>query len=86
MNHLSALRSTSRARWLAELSSALEDAQNLLARLVAERIDQGDADMLRARIEELRAELRSLHRRGFAARRAIEPPRLLHPDWQPRRD
>ena len=86
MNHLSALRSTSRARWLAELSSALEDAQNLLARLVAERIDQGDADMLRVRIEELRAELRSLHRRGFAARQVIEPPRLFHPDWQPQRD
>ena len=86
MNHLSALRSTSRARWLAELSSALEDAQNLLGRLVAERIDQGDADMLRVRIEELRAELRSLHRRGFAASRVIDPPRQLRPDWQPQRD
>ena len=86
MNHLSALRSTSRARWLAELSDALDDAQSLLARLVAERIGQDDADLLRARIEELRTELRSLHRRGFAARRVIEPPRLLHPDWQPKRD
>ena len=86
MNHLSAMRSTSRARWLADLSAALDDAQNLLTRLVAERIEQGDADMLRARIEELRAELRSLHRRGFTARRAVQPPRLLHPDWQPQRD
>ena len=86
MNHLSVLRSTSRARWLAELSAALDDAQSLLARLVAERSDQGDADHLRMRIEELRTELRPLHRRGFEAKRLIEPPRLLHPDWQPKRD
>jgi len=86
MNHLSALRSTSRARWLAELSAALDDAQSLLARLVAERVDQADADELRAKIEEMRSELRSLHRRGLAASRVIEPPRQLRPDWQPQRD
>jgi hypothetical protein len=86
MNHLSALRSTGRARWLAELSATLDDAQILLARLVAERIDQGDADHLRMRIEELRSELRALHQRGFFASRLIDPPRQLHPDWQPQRD
>jgi len=86
MNYLSALRSTGRARWLAELSAALDDAQILLARLVAERIDQADADQLRMRIEELRSELRPLHRRGLSASRVIEPPRQLHPDWQPQRD
>ena len=86
MNHISALRSTSRARWLAELSAALDDAQNLLATLVAERIDQGDADHLRMRIEELRSELRELHRRGFTSSRVIEPPRQLHTDWLPKRD
>ena len=78
-------RSAIRARWLAELSEALDEAQMLLAQLAAERIDRADADHLRTRIEELRAELRSLHRRGFAPARVIEPPRQLQPDWWPQR-
>ena len=86
MDHQFVPRAASRARWLAELSAALDEAQILLSQLVAERIGQADADRLRARIEELRLELRSLHRRGFAPGRVIEPPRLLHPDWRPRRD
>jgi hypothetical protein len=78
-------RTTSRARWLAELSAALDDAQILLSRLVAERIDQADADLLREQIDEIRTELRVLHRRGFAADQDVKAPRLVHPDWRPRR-
>lgn len=78
-------RAAIRALWLAELSVALDEAQILLSQLVAERIARTDVDHLRARIEELRAELRSLHRRGFAPSRLVEPPRLLHPDWRPQR-
>ena len=55
-----------RALWLAELSEALDEALILLDRLVAERIDQADADLLRVQIEEIRAELRVLRRQGLA--------------------
>jgi len=78
-------RAAIRSLWLAELSAALDDAQTLLSQLVAERIDQADADLLRAQIEELRTELRVLHRRGFATDKGIKAPRLVHPDWQPQR-
>ena len=78
-------RASSRVRWIAELSAALDEAQMLLSELIAERISRADADRLGAQIEQLRAELRSLHRRGFAAEVEIEAPRLVHPDWRPRR-
>ncbi|MCL6740758.1 hypothetical protein LZ518_06380 [Sphingomonas sp. RB56-2] len=55
-----------RALWLAELSEALDEALILLDRLVAERIDQVDADLLRVQIEEIRAELRVFWRQGLA--------------------
>ena len=79
-------QAANRARWLAELSAALDDAQTLLARLVSERNDQGDADYLHMRIEELRSELQSLHRCGFTSNQRIDTPRPLQPDWHPRRD
>jgi len=78
-------RAAGRARWLAELSAALDEAQELLARLVAERISQGDADQLRLKIDELRAELKELHRRGFASKLTVEAARPFHPDWRPGR-
>jgi len=58
-------RSAIRALWLAELSKALDEAQMLLSRLVAEQMGQADAEDLRRRIEELCAELRALRRRGL---------------------
>lgn len=78
-------RATNRARWLVELAAALDEAQILLAQLVAERIGEAEAENLRAQIVELRAQLRLLNRRA-APSGAVEPPRLVHPDWQPRRD
>jgi len=86
MNRHYVPQAANRARWLAELSAALDDAQTLLARLVSERNDQGDADYLHMRIEELRSELRSLHRCGFTSNQRIDTPRPLQPDWHPRRD
>ena len=86
MNPIFAPRAAGRARWLAELSAALDEAQGLLAELIAERLDPADADLVRGQIEELRTELRVLHRRGFAADPGIKPPRLVHPDWRPRGD
>jgi hypothetical protein len=86
MNHHFVPRAASRARWLAELTTALDEAQKLLSQLAAQQINQADADGLRARIDDLRAELRMLHRRGFMPSQIVEPPRLLHADWRPRRD
>ena len=79
-------RATSRARWLVELSAALDEAQILLAQLVAERIGEADAESLRVQIVELRTQLRLLNRRSVAPERMVEAPRLVHPDWSPRRD
>lgn len=79
-------RATHRARWLVELAAALDEAQILLAQLVAERIDETEAESLRTQIVELRAQLRLLNRRAIPPGGAVEPPRLVHPDWQPRRD
>lgn len=76
-------RAVGRARWLAELSAALDEAQMLLAELVAERIGQADANQLRLSIDELRAELNVLHRRGFATEVKVELRRPLHSDWRP---
>jgi len=52
--------------WLAELSKALDEALMLLNRLVAERVEHVEADLLRAQIEELRTELAMLRHRGLA--------------------
>jgi hypothetical protein len=85
MNPQHVPRTASRARWLTALAAALDEAQLLLTQLAAERIGDPEAAQLRLRIEELRAELQSLHRRGFAAEEEVEAPHLVHPDWQPRR-
>ena len=55
-----------RAKWLAELSNALDEAQMLLSRLNVYRIDHAQAELLKLQIEELRAELWDLQRNGFA--------------------
>lgn len=78
-----ASQTVSRARWIAELSAALDEAQVLLSQLVAERSDRADVDQLRTRIEELSNEVRLLHRRGFLPHQPIEAPHLVQPDWRP---
>jgi len=84
MNQNFVPRATSRTKWLVELSSALDEAQILLSQLMAERIGEADAECLRAEIVELRTQLRLLNRRQVGPPR--ETPRLVHPDWRPRRD
>ena len=79
-------RGSSRARWLAELSAALDDAQLLLSQLAAEKISPAKVDRLRARVKLLRSELRALHRRGFAAGQSAEAPLRLPARRRPRRD
>lgn len=64
-----------RARWLADLSEALDDAQTLLSRLDPLELWHLDALDLSARVEAARAQVRMLQ----SARRSevFEP----HPEW-----
>jgi hypothetical protein len=74
-----------RARWLGELSSALEEAQSLIWRISsAEDIDLLD---LRARIESARAEVRSLRLvRGNPSAFEYRPKWTNHSAWDQRKD
>jgi len=65
-----------RARWLAELSGALEDAQKLLSELIPGDTRNGDALDLRARLEAALAEARSLQ---FGRTKDRQPD--FHPEW-----
>ena len=67
MTHDSDPRSAGRARWLAEVAAALDEAQALLADLIEDRVGQADAELLRMRVDELRAEIRAMHQRGFGS-------------------
>lgn len=78
-----ASQTVSRARWIAELSAALDEAQVLLSQLIADRIDPAEADLLRIRIVEVRKELHQLQRRGFLPYQPLEAPHLVQPDWRP---
>ena len=53
-NHLAAAE---RARWLAELSTALEEALNLMPELILRRGRQADMMSLYSRLEAARAEI-----------------------------
>jgi hypothetical protein len=59
--HLTA-RAMDRARWFAELSTALDDGERVLAQLIAEEVSPGDTERLRLRLIDLRAELLRLDR------------------------
>lgn len=65
-----------RARWLAELSHALEEAQRLIWRLSEEGVSAADTLDLAARLETARAEVRSL-RLGRTTQESSE----LNPKW-----
>ena len=65
-----------RARWLAELSAAIEEAQRLLWRLGVSEGNSSAAKELYGRLELVRAETEWLRLRGF--RRAAEE---FTPDW-----
>jgi hypothetical protein len=49
-----------RARWLAEVGEALDEAQRLTARLAQWRSDSREAVMLRVRIMAVRAEVEAM--------------------------
>ncbi len=68
--------STERARWLAELALALEEAQKVAWRLGVSEGDSAEAKELYGRIEAARAEIDRLRLSGF--RRIREES---DPDW-----
>jgi hypothetical protein len=67
---------TERARWLAELALALEEAQKVAWRLGVSEGDNAEAKELYSRIEAARAEVDRLRLSGF--RRIREES---DPDW-----
>ena len=62
MNRHHSSRAIVRARWFAELSTALDKAERLLSELIAEGISPADTEQLRLRLIELRAETVRLNR------------------------
>jgi hypothetical protein len=98
MNRHQSLRATIRAHWFAELSTAIDDGERILAELIAEGVSPAETGRLQLRLIELRAEIGRLNRVSLAKNRVvgskwpedgakpIEPLPLLHPDWLPRRD
>ena len=65
-----------RARWLAELSEALDQALVLITRFALAADHQGEAFELYLRIEAARLEIHSLR-----LSRSLRPPDDSHPDW-----
>lgn len=65
---------TERARWLAELAIAVEQAQKLAWRLGVSEGDDPEAKDLYARLESVRTEVESLRRGGWAgAHEELDP-------------
>ncbi len=70
-----------RARWLAELAAALDEAHRLTIRLASDGCDTGEAAALQAHIRDLRSEVESL-RRGKQVRTAADDPIWAYlADW-----
>jgi hypothetical protein len=66
-----------RARWLAELAEALDDAQRLFRQLDVRTIPRADAFELYMRIEAARLEVQSLRlSRSLRERAEISPQRM----------
>ena len=71
-----------RARWLAELAVAIDEAQRLAWRLGVAEGGSPVAKALYGRLETLRAEVASLRRAGWARHREeIEPPWMNLIPW-----
>src|SRR4051812_13407080 len=74
-----------RARWLAELSEALDEARRVVKRLGAAD-GQLEAVELYTRIEAIRLEIEAIRLgRRYASREEIDPERIGSPPWERRR-
>jgi len=67
------ISATERARWLAELCAAVDDAQALLWRIGVVEGDNADAKELYGRLETTRAEIECLRGVQDLAPEAIDP-------------
>ena len=65
-----------RARWLAELATAVDTAQRLARSLGAARGNSAELDAIHARLEAIQGEVEQLRGGGRTAR-----PTQLDPDW-----
>ena len=84
MTRSSQNRASERARWLASLSAALDEAQGILAALDAETAQSAEAHHLRARIAAIRSEVEQLRRGSFAGLTQVgkkSPTRPKGPGW-----
>jgi len=69
--------SAERARWLAELAQALDDAQRLLHQLDLRMVPRAEAFELYMRIEAARLEVQSLRLSRSLRQRAELPPQWM---------
>ena len=75
---------TERARWLAELAIAVEQAQKLAWRLGVSEGDDPDAQSLYAQLEMVRGEVESLRRGGWAGEhQELDPFWMKLLPWRP---
>ncbi|MFL6738187.1 MAG: hypothetical protein ACJ8FJ_03240 [Sphingomicrobium sp.] len=68
--HLSS-RAIGRARWFADLSTALDDGERILSQLIAEGVSPVDTERLRLRLIELRAEVARINRVSLIESRIV---------------
>ena len=71
MNRHLTSRAVVRARWLAELSAALDEGERVLSQLIAEGVNPADTERLRLRLIELRTELKLLNRVSLTEGRIV---------------
>lgn len=64
-------RAIVRARWLADLSAALDEGERVLSQLIAEGVSPGDTERLRLRLIELRTELKLFNRVSLTEGRIV---------------
>lgn len=77
-------RGGGRARWLASLSAALDEAQGVLAALDEEAAQSAEAHHLRSRIAAIRSEVEQLRRGGFPGLKEVggkTPGKTRWPEW-----
>lgn len=75
---------TERARWLAELAIAIDQAQRVAWRLGVSEGDDPDAKALYARLESVRTEVETLRRGGWAGEhQELDPFWMKLLPWRP---
>ncbi|MEO6113398.1 MAG: hypothetical protein ABIP07_02980 [Sphingomicrobium sp.] len=71
-----------RARWLAELTVALDEAHRLTLRLAENQPDSGEAAALRVRIQAMRSEVETLRRGNHSRTDKNDPIWAYLGDWR----